>query len=324
MQDWLIWTIVGIIAFIILLTVGAFIGCFIFMKKAFGGRSVKYHGEVDPTKDIPLMGDNYVQLYHYGRKHAIEFAQMPREKVTVKTDDGLTLVGYYIKSPNPDVKHTLIAVHGFRGSPDSDFGSLCKFFIKNFNVLYINHRAHNESEGENIDFAQKAYLDMPKWIEKAQELNPDGDIVLHGVSMGGAIVCLASSLDLGNKVKFIVSDCAFSDGYEQLGHMVKFYKFPIFPFKLICGLSFRLITGVWSNKKKPIDSVKSSNYPILFVHGKSDRFVPAYMAKDLYDACSSEKDLLLVDGAGHGGSFFTGMNDYVQKYEDFINKYCSK
>ena len=323
MQDWLIITIIAVSVLCVAIVI-TYIACYVLIKRAFGGRSQARHEEVDPSKDVALMGDNYVELYYYGRKHAIEFAQFKRERFTVTTDDGLTLVGYYIKSPNPQAKHTLIAAHGFRGSPEGDFGSLCKFFIQHFNVMYINHRSHNESEGENIDFSKKAYLDMPKWVEKAQEFNPDGDIVLHGVSMGGAIVCQASMLDLGDKVKFIVSDCAFSDAYEQLGHMVKYYKFPRFPFKMLTGLAFRHTTGINPKTIRPIDAVKKSKYPILFVHGIQDRFVPFSMGEELYSACASEKDCVWVQGAGHGGSFFTGMAEYQQKYLEFIDKYCTK
>ena len=46
----------------------------------------------------------------------------------------------------------------------------------------------------------------------------------------------------------------------------------------------------------------SMTLPILFIHGNADDYVPTYMGVELYESYRGEKELLLIDGAGHGAS----------------------
>lgn len=69
----------------------------------------------------------------------------------------------------------------------------------------------------------------------------------------------------------------------------------------------------------PLKAVQHAKYPILFIHGKEDRFIPVGMAHELYDACSSDKRLFLVDGAGHGASYANAPKEYESAVMDFVN-----
>ena len=39
---------------------------------------------------------------------------------------------------------------------------------------------------------------MQKWIEKVNEINPEGSIIVHGLSMGGGIVLDLADKDMKN------------------------------------------------------------------------------------------------------------------------------
>ena len=69
----------------------------------------------------------------------------------------------------------------------------------------------------------------------------------------------------------------------------------------------------------PLKAVQHAKYPILFIHGKEDRFIPVRMAHELYNACSSDKRLFLVDGAGHGASYANAPKEYKSAVMDFVN-----
>jgi len=47
------------------------------------------------------------------------------------------------------------------------------------------------------------------------------------------------------------------------------------------------------------------------------------MVHELYDACSTDKDLLLVEGAGHAESYPTDSAAYEAKVKSFIDKYIA-
>ena len=63
----------------------------------------------------------------------------------------------------------------------------------------------------------------------------------------------------------------------------------------------------------PLEAVSRTKIPIIFVHGDTDAFVPHEMSARLYEACSSDKKVLItVPGAGHGLAYPTDKDGYVE------------
>ena len=72
------------------------------------------------------------------------------------------------------------------------------------------------------------------------------------------------------------------------------------------------------DKYSPIESVKKSKLPIIFIHGDVDDFVPTVMSEELYAASSAEhKKLVLIKGAGHGVAFPASEEEYIKALHDF-------
>ena len=67
--------------------------------------------------------------------------------------------------------------------------------------------------------------------------------------------------------------------------------------------------------------VKNAKVPVLFIHGATDDFVPTTMVFELYEACTSEKDLLIVDDAEHAESYKKDPASYEAKVKEFMDKY---
>ena len=70
-----------------------------------------------------------------------------------------------------------------------------------------------------------------------------------------------------------------------------------------------------------LDAVKSTDCPILFIHGKEDKFVPVWMSEKNYAECRSPKELLLVENAGHAASYYENRELYEKTVSDFVEKY---
>ncbi|MFR2965078.1 MAG: alpha/beta hydrolase [Anaerovoracaceae bacterium] len=70
-----------------------------------------------------------------------------------------------------------------------------------------------------------------------------------------------------------------------------------------------------------MSSVAESKIPVLIIHGEADNFVPCYMAREIYDACRSEKELLTVPGAGHGLSYLIDSQLYEETVNDFLRRF---
>ena len=67
--------------------------------------------------------------------------------------------------------------------------------------------------------------------------------------------------------------------------------------------------------------VAKTKVPILFIHGDIDDFVPVWMTEKNYEACNSEKELLLVKGADHAEAYYTDTQAYENAVKKMIEKY---
>jgi fermentation-respiration switch protein FrsA (DUF1100 family) len=77
------------------------------------------------------------------------------------------------------------------------------------------------------------------------------------------------------------------------------FKLPSFPILDFCNI-ITLIKDKYSiNEASALNQVKRSKTPTLFIHGDKDNFVPFNMVNELYDACPSDKDKLVIEGVGH-------------------------
>ena len=68
-------------------------------------------------------------------------------------------------------------------------------------------------------------------------------------------------------------------------------------------------------------AVAQSTVPILFIHGSADDFVPCSMSRENYDACASEKELLVIPGATHAMSYYYDTPAYTKAVTDFLKKH---
>lgn len=70
--------------------------------------------------------------------------------------------------------------------------------------------------------------------------------------------------------------------------------------------------------------MRKSKVPVLIIHGEDDSFVPCEMSRRNYEACASEKELLIVPGADHGMSYVTDKETYVERFKGFLIKQFEK
>ena len=267
--------------------------------------------------------DYYIGTPHYIVSQAglKAMKEMPSEDAWLTSRDGLKLHAYLFPAEEHPKKF-VIGVHGYRSYSRPEYAPYIEFYQSlGYSMLLPDDRAHLPSEGDYIGFGVLDRLDCVDWAKYlVQTYGEDIEILLHGVSMGGATVCAASGeADLPVQVKGIVSDCAFSSAWEelhyQLGEMAHLPADWILPkVEKICqkkaGFNFHEYTA--------IDQVKKATVPMLFVQGEKDPLVPAHMAQDLYDACASEKRLLIVPEAGHGESIAFAPEEYHQAIRELF------
>ena len=81
-----------------------------------------------------------------------------------------------------------------------------------------------------------------------------------------------------------------------------------------------MVTAPAAVGRRRMQSIAGCKIPVLFFHGESDDYVPSYMSKINYEACTSRKKLVLIPGAGHGLSFPVDQQGYLAEMEEFFHK----
>ncbi len=233
--------------------------------------------------------------------------------VSIRAVDGERLVGHLHIAKN--AKRTVIAMHGWRTSWASDFGTASEFFHSNdCNVLYAEQRGHGNSGGTHMGFGIIERYDCLSWINFINSVNRFSSLPIYlcGVSMGASTILMATGFKLPSNVVGVIADCGFTSPQAVWGHVTR--KNLHMPYHSLISRSVRN-TCIKKMKLDPdeystVMAMKTCKIPILFIHGACDRFVPIDMTYENYSACRSEKRLFIVPTAEHGMSYFTDQAGY--------------
>lgn len=248
-------------------------------------------------------------------------AEHNAQDVWTTSSDGKKLHALWVSANN--AKATVLLVHGYRSTPLLDFAIAYPFYYeRGFNILVPDQRSHGKSEGRFITFGVMESNDMEQWVAYHNENFGTVPMVLHGLSMGAATVLYMTDRVLPDNVKGFVADCGFTSPKEILSSVFRsVVHLPAFPSILVTECIARLVAGfsLWQCDTRK--SLHFAKLPVMMVHGKDDDFVPCKMTEEGYEACVSEKSLLLVDGAKHGVSFLVVPDRYQEMLSNFIEKY---
>lgn len=239
----------------------------------------------------------------------------------ITSSDNLNLHSYEVKNITPSNKW-VITVHGYTSESINMSTYAKKYYDMGYNVLIPDLRSHGLSEGNYIGMGWDDRLDIISWINHILAENPDAEIVLHGVSMGAATVSMTSGEELPSNVKAIIADCGYTSVWDEFAYQLDdLFSLPEFPIMNVSSLVAQIRAGYSLGEASSIEQVKKSKTPILYIHGDQDDFVPYFMMEELYNATSSEKEMLTIKDAGHAKSSEVDPKTYWTTVYNFINKY---
>ena len=240
----------------------------------------------------------------------------PHTEVDVLSYDGLTLRGDYY---DRGIHRTAILFHGIGAELYTNLSAHARFLYKSgFNVLLACHRSHGRSDGRWTTIGIREQYDVLSWINRAQELGAE-EILLYGVSMGGASVSYASDKLNGTAVKAMVIDSGFYSVYEQMRRDVRKNHIPgiMVPAQRILARLFLRV----DIKSATTETLAHTCVPAFFLHGTNDETVEYRWGLANYNACSSTKKLLLVEGAPHTLSILKNPEKTEKELTNFIDLY---
>ena len=197
-----------------------------------------------------------------------------------------------------------------------------KYYEKGFNILCPDLRCQGESDGDFIGMGWTDRYDVLDWIGKITDSYPDAEIVLHGESMGASCAVMMSGMDLPDNIKCVISDCAFTDSVSMFRKQLRdWFSIPDIGFIGSARLWLRIRGGYDLKDASAINEIKKSDIPTLFIQGDQDRIVPVSSAEELYDSLDAEKDIMIVEGAGHAQSCYKDPDAYYDRVFGFIDRF---
>ena len=277
----------------------------------------------DLKASYAFMYDHYPFLRHW--VDSLERAGALRDTFICAPDDTrLHALYLYADTATP---RTAIAVHGYT---DNAVRMLHVAYLYHhdlhYNVLLPDLRFAGLSGGNHIQMGWKDRKDVQQWMEVANSLfAPKGgqtDMVVHGISMGAATTMCVSGDPQPPFVRCFIADCGYTSVWDEFaGELQNQFGMPPFPLLHLASWATGLRYGWTFQEASPLRQVRKCRYPMLFIHGTEDTFVPTWMGDSLYAAKPGIKAYWRVPGATHADSYLKYPKEYTEKVKRFLKRY---
>lgn len=203
------------------------------------------------------------------------------KEMTVRTDDNLDLLGWFIAPKNKDGKIAVL----FHGSccdlARHGAGKSKYFFSKGYGVLLAEYRGYGGNPGtpseEGLYKDARAFI---RWLlDKGYSKH---QLVFYGNSLGTG-VAVQMAVEFG--VKYLILEAPYTSVTEIASN-----SYPWIPVKWLMRDKFDSLSK--------IEKVKAS---LLIVHGDKDTVIPIHYGRQLFEAANEPKEFITVAGGQHGG-----------------------
>ena len=292
-----------------------------------GGSSFLLHFGLSPVnhgKDLKTsweyMYENYPELKSW--TDSLQQAEALKDTF-IYAPDKARLHAYYVAAPSPTSK-TAVIVHGYT---DNAIRMMMIGYLYNrslgYNILLPDLRYSGLSDGDAFQMGWLDRKDVMQWMEVANEIFGDStQMLVHGISMGGATTMMVSGEPQPAYVKCFVDDCGYTSVWDQFSKELKEdFGLPAFPLLYISSWLCDWTKGWNFTEASALKQVKKCRLPMLFIHGEKDDYVPTRMVYELYEAKPEPKELWVVPGADHATSYKLNKEEYTQKVKQFTDKY---
>lgn len=273
------------------------------------------------TEEYPIpVGDIYKPWRNVMINWIKQTRALPYQEYTITSFDGLKLYAkFYEYEPGATIE---LMMHGYRGNSERDLcGGVQRCFALGHSALVVDQRACGKSDGNIITFGIREHQDCLQWVDMLiKTFGPNVKIILTGISMGASTVLMAAGQTLPINVIGVLADCGYTSAKDIIKVVIRQMKLPhrlAYPFVKLGAFIFG---GFNLDSESSISAVTRCHVPVIFYHGESDDFVPCYMSKENYDACTSKKQLVTIPGAGHGLCYPVDPEKYLSTLKSFFEE----
>lgn len=311
---------IGFTALIVILTIAFFVVGVYFYNLAVDTTTSK---EFLMQSEQLGQGDTSGNIFGDKLEEDRAWAETIQVKESVTSFDNLNLNAYFYSNSQANHKYAIV-VHGYTSKANDMVSASRRIYNQGFSVLAPDCRGHGESQGDYAGMGWFDRLDMLKWIDLIIAKDAQAEIMLYGISMGGATVMMTSGEQLPSNVKVVVEDCGYTSAEDIFTHQLKqMFKLSKFPIINAASVITKIRAGYTLAEASALEQVAKSKTPTLFIHGDKDEFVPFKMLDILYNAATCPKQKYVVEGAGHGFAASHAGEIYWTTVFDFVGNYIT-
>lgn len=246
-----------------------------------------------------------------------EIQKLPHEDWEITSHDGLSLKAVFYPGTT---NKTMIWVHGYTSHAERESAFPGLFYHSmGFNVLVPYLRAHGPSEGKYISFGPEECRDLKLWLDKINIRIPDGQVIFHGLSMGGGIALDLAAMELEN-VKCILAD---APSYSIPGFFkeVTYATFKKGQEKMLAHFHHRFQKEFSSDitEYDRLESIRDGKYPLMLTAGSMEE--QGEVLNTLKDRNPMPTTVLILPGCNHGNGMYKQTQMYQNAIKEFVLQY---
>ncbi len=217
----------------------------------------------------------------------------------------------------------VIIAHGYGRNRHYAWRYATHYLDRGYNVLTPDLNASGDSDGRYLTMGKIESQDLRKWVDEVLKKDPNARIILHGISMGAATVCMTTGIEgLPPQVIAAIEDCGYTSAYDMFTLKLReLFDLPEFPVMHIVNATSKIKLDYDMVQETPLNAVTKTKIPMLFIHGTADKLIaPSHMDRLFEASAAPIKEKFLVEGAGHADAMRKDPMKYYAKIDEFLEK----
>ena len=218
------------------------------------------------------------------------------EDVSIETDDGVTLNGWYIGGPSSRV---LLFFHGNAGNISHRLASIRQFASLDLSIFIIDYRGYGASGGRPSETGLQLDAEAAwRHLTETRKVAPE-NIVIFGRSLGGSV---AAWLAARRQPAALIVESAFTSVPDIAQEL-----YPWLPAR-------------WLSRQKHAtrEYVRGVRCPVLVIHSRDDEIIPYHHGESIFAAANEPRAFLALEG-GHNDAWLLDEQRYLAGIRSFLS-----
>lgn len=225
-----------------------------------------------------------------------EQLELPYESVTLRTQDGLTLHGWFV--PAQAARGTVLFFHGNAGNISHRIDYLSMFHRLGYQTFIFDYRGYGQSSGTPSEPGTYADAEAAwNYLVEEKGIQPDR-IALFGESLGGAVAAWLAAHERPGLLVLASAFTSLPDMAEKI--------YPFLPVRLLSRFNYNTL-----------EYLRSVVCPVLIAHSPQDEIVPFAHGQALYEAAPEPREFIELEG-GHNDGFIFMREAWMRALSEFM------